>query len=257
MEQKVYKTLSDDFFDDGKEHKVPQNYPWIPRGAWSRLKCGVSYALALTVGFVYCRCFLHMRIRGREKLKGCRGGFFLYGNHTQPVGDVVIPAFVCFPRRIYTVVSPANLDLPVIGKILPYLGALPIAQDISGMKQFLSAVDTRTQAGHPVVVYPEGHVWPYYTGIRPFGSSAFKFPDRQGLPAFAMTVTYGKRRWGKKPRMTVYLEGPFYPEGQKGPSRAASLCEQIRRTMENRARESTCAYISYVQQDCKENKPML
>ncbi len=48
------------------------------------------------------------------------------------------------------------------------LGALPVPDSISEYKKFSKAYKKRISDGHPVVIYPEAHVWPYYTGIRPF-----------------------------------------------------------------------------------------
>ena len=60
-----------------------------------------------------------------------------------------------------------------------------------------------------VVIYPEAHVWKYYTKIRPYPSTSFKFPVHCNVPAFCMTTTYYKRKLGKKPGIVVYIDGPF------------------------------------------------
>lgn len=239
-----YRELTDDLLDDGKPHQVPPGYQWIRTGLWARIASGLTYGAAVAFGTVYCRLVLHMKTVGAKKLRACKGGFFLYGNHTQPVGDVVIPALVCFPKRIYTVVSPANLDLPVIGRCLPYLGALPIDSSVHGIKELTKALGTRIGQGHPVIVYPEAHVWPYCTFIRPFSESSFKFPDKYAVPAFSMTTTYQKRRFGR-PKMTVYIDGPFYGQGGRPKARALALRDEIRDTMLQRSQNSSCAYIVY------------
>ncbi len=46
-----------------------------------------------------------------------------------------------------------------------------------------------------MTIFPEAHVWPYYTGIRPFGEAAFHYPVATGKPVYTMTVTYQRRRW--------------------------------------------------------------
>ncbi len=242
-----YSTLTDDFFDDGQPHPLPQGYQWVRTGLRARLASSLVYGAAVVFGTFYCRLGLHFRIKGAKKLRKCNSGFFLYGNHTQPVGDVVIPALACFPKRIYTVASPANLDLPVLGRALPYLGALPIEPSIRGMKELSGAIATRISQGHPVVIYPEAHVWPYYTGIRPFPATSFKFPEKLGAPVYAMTATYQKRRFGKKPKLTLYIDGPFRPEGEGPKARAEHLRQQVAAAMDRRAAESNCEYIPYRQ----------
>lgn len=247
---RYYETEADDFFSDGAGYTLPPDYRWVRTDLPHRALSAVVYGVALLLSAVWCRFFLHVRFRGADKLRAVKkGGFFLYGNHTQPVGDVFIPAHACFPGRIYTVVSPANYALPVIGKLLPYLGALPLAQTLNGQREFQAAVGTRLEKNHPIVIYPEAHVWPYYTGIRPFSAASFKLPVRFGVPAYSMTATYQKRRFGKKPRITVYIDGPFMPKGEGAKAKAESLRDAVYARMTERSRESNYSYIVYQKKD--------
>lgn len=247
MKNKVYtySALDDDFFDDGKPHELPKGYKWIKTDFFSKLKSVLVYSLAVAFGTVYCRIVLHMRIKGAKALRKCKTGFFLYGNHTQPVGDVFIPALCCFPKRIYTVVSPANFDIPVIGKILFPLGALPIPNSLKDMREFGSALEQRVNENHPVIIYPEAHVWPYYTGIRQFSAVSFKYPEKYGVPTFCMTTTYQKRKLSKKPKMTVYINGPFWGCGDNLRARAENLRDVVYDCMIKNSQTSNCEYIKY------------
>ncbi len=240
-----YESLQDDFFNDGKQHKLNDDYVWIRRDLPSRFLSALIYALALVFSNVYCRLFLHIKIIGAKKVRKYDGGFFMYGNHTQPIGDVFDPALICFPKRIYTVVGAANMDLPFIGRILPFLGALPIPDTLSGMKKFQNAIEYRVVSGHPVIIYPEAHVWSYYTGIRKFGPTSFKYPINLDVPVFCMTATYKKRKFFKKPKINIYIDGPFAAEGSKK-ERAEKLCADVYECMTRRSLESDCKYINYI-----------
>lgn len=242
---RYYHDFTDDFFQAGEIHPLPENYVWVREDFRSRFLSKLIYGLALLFSNIYCRLCLHVRIRGAKRLRKEEGGFFLYANHTQPIGDVFHPALVCFPKRIYTVVSPANLALPGIGKILPYLGALPIPDTLSGMRTFNKAVEKRVCDGHPVILYPEAHLWEYYTDIRPFPDTTFKFPVSLGKPVYCMTTTYQKRRFGKKPRITIFVDGPFLPQGKTAKEKAATLHDAVYTCMKERAQNSTYAYITY------------
>lgn len=246
-ETRYYARFTDDFVKSPQQGlRLPENYVYVRTGWLSRLWAAVVYALALLVSFFYCRLGLRMHIRGRKNLRRAgKGGLFLYGNHTQPVGDVFTPAHCLFPRRIYTLASPANYGLLVIGRLLPYLGALPVADTVHGMRALQQAMDTRLRQGCGIVVYPEAHVWEYYTGIRPFPVTSFKFPVRFEVPVYAMTVTYQAARWGKRPRMVVYIDGPFAPTGDTAAQKAESLRAAVRTAMEERSRMSTVEYIRY------------
>ena len=245
-EVRYYKEFTDDFeVTAQQDFKLPPDYKWVKTDFVSRLKSALIYSIAIIFSSVYCPLFLHMKVKGRENLKGVKGGFFIYGNHTQPLGDVFIPALAVLPKRIYTVVSPANYGIPVIGKILPYLGALPIDDTVKGFKELSKAMEQRLTHNHPVVIYPEAHVWEYCTMIRPFKSTSFKFPVKFNSPSFALTVTYQKSRFFKKPKMTVYLDGPFYGEGETAKEKAENLHQKIYTTMCNRSKQSDYEYIAY------------
>lgn len=250
---RFYSSYDEDMIETADQsHTVPQGYRWVRSDMGSKIAAALSYGTALVLSSVWCRLHLHLRIRGREALRqtDLGRGAFIYGNHTQPVGDVFIPALAAFPRRIYTVVSPSNLGIPVIGKILPYLGALPIPSGIAGMRHFTNAVEQRSAEGNCVVVYPEAHVWEYCTEIRPMAESAFSFPIKDGLPSFAMTTTYQRRRHGKRPKAVVYIDGPFYPDDTLPPRRrAGELCARVRAAMEERAKLSDVQYIKYEKKD--------
>ncbi|MGN1349673.1 MAG: lysophospholipid acyltransferase family protein [Anaerovoracaceae bacterium] len=174
--------------------------------------------------------------------KGC----FLYGNHTLPQGDVFIPV-KCRPHhRIYTVVSAANLGIPVLGRLLPMLGAIPVPDSLHQMAAFRDAVCERVAEGGCVVIYPEAHVWPYYTGIRPFERGAFSYPAETGASCYCSTVTYQKHRWRRRPAVTVWLDGPFYPDmSLKKKQRQRQLEEEIHACMCRRSKESSYEYIRY------------
>lgn len=243
---RFYSSFSDDFDQSAdQDFKLDENYKWVRTDLRSRCLSGLIYGLAVILGGAYCKFFLHMRVKGRKKLKGLRGGFFIYGNHTQPVGDVFIPALCVLPKRIYTVVSTANYGIPVIGKILPFLGALPIVDSLHGIKELSTAIEERLKKGHPVVIYPEAHVWEYYTHIRPFPDTAFKFPVKFDAPTFAMTVTYKKSRFFKRPIMEVFLDGPFHPQGSTAKDKARNLHQKVFSAMCQRSKTSNCSYIVY------------
>ncbi len=249
---RYYKSFEDDFYQTGEKYTLDKDYEYLPRNMAERIISSVVYGLAFVFSSIYCRVFLHVRFVGANKLRRERGAFFLYGNHTQPIGDVFNPALACFPKRIYTVVSPANLHLPFIGKLLRPLGALPLPDSVSGMIKFNQAIDKKINKGHPVIIYPEAHLWDYYTDIRPFGDAAFTYPVKLGVPTYCFTTTYQKRRFGKKPRITVYIDGPFDVIGATRREMATELRMKVFDKMKARAKMSDIEYIQYVRTEIDE-----
>lgn len=250
LKTRYYSSFDQDFVETRDQScRVPPDYRWVRRDLPFRLLSALVYSIAIAFSAVYCRLFLHIRFENSKAIKeGRKTGAFIYCNHTQPLGDVFTPALPCLPGRIYTVVSPANLAIPVIGKILPYLGALPIPDTLKGMKEFTAAIEYRVNQGKYVTIYPEAHVWEYYTGIRPFPETSFKYPAKLGKPVYSMTSTYQQRRHGKRPRCTVYIDGPFYPDTSLSPKeRAVNLRNQVYERMVQRSKASNCQYIPYIE----------
>lgn len=251
-QRRYYRSFSDDFIESpDQNYSVTEDYPWVPQGLRGRLLSGLIYSAAFVISTVYCRLFLHARFRNARVLrKGAKNGAFIYANHTQPVGDVFNPALAAFPHRIYTVVSPANLALPVIGKILPFLGAIPIPDTVSGMKKFNETIALRLEQKRCITIFPEAHVWEYCTFIRPFPDASFKFPVKYGKPVFCLTATYQRQRFCRRPTLTIFTDGPFYPDSTLSPKeQAADLRGRVLECMQNRSKESNFDYIEYVQAD--------
>ena len=62
---------------------------------------------------------------------------------------------------------------------------------------------------------------------------------------FAFTTTYQKRRFFKRPRKVVYIDGPFFAGEGSVKERAESLRGQVYAAMCERAKLNTCTYCEY------------
>ena len=177
----------------------------------------------------------------------------MFGNHTQDIADPFIPNVISFPETDYIIVHANNVSMPVLGRITPSLGALPIPDGIKALKNFQNAIDTLISRGNCVVVYPEAHIWPYYTGIRDFQDTSFGYPANMGTPVYCFTNTYHKRRFFKHPRIITYVDGPFYPDMDKPvKARRKELRDMVYRCMCERARLSDHVQIRYIKRENNE-----
>lgn len=203
--------------------------------------------VATPIAFLYVKVVFHHKTVGRQALKPYRKkGYFLYGNHTQDIADAFIPNMINCPQTNYVIVHPNNVSMPILGKITPSLGALPLPDDRVAYRNFLQAVSRRIAEGHTVVIYPEAHIWPFYTGIRPFPDTSFHYPVKAGVPAFCFTNTYQKRRFSKKPNIVTYVDGPFFPDETLSPAaQKKELRDRIYACMCERAKASTVVRIEY------------
>ncbi len=237
---------------DEQEKKVkvglPDGYEFIPKNIFVRIYSEILFRIFWIFGQWYERCYWKLKIHGREKLKAAKGkGYVIYANHTNPFHDVFGPALVA-DRRIFTIISPVNLKIPGIGKFLPYIGGLPLGSTVDEKKRFNEAVDERLGEKKCLVIYPEAHVWPYYTGIRKFpaGDKSFKYAVRNDVPIYTMTTTYHERKGRSLPRMEAYLDGPFYPEeGKSEDENRAMLADKAYESMVKWSKKNTYQYFEY------------
>lgn len=245
--------------EEGKKVQLPENYTYISRNPFSKLLELVLCCGFKAYGYYYEYGYWRLKVVGREKLKKAsrRQGYMLYCNHTNPYHDVFGPD-IAANRRIFTVISPTNLKIPKIGWTLPYIGGLPLGTSPGTKRAFHAAVDKRLEQRHCVVVYPEAHVWPYYTGIRPFpaGDRSFVYAVRNNVPVFTLTTTYHKhpRPSIDRPVITEYLDGPFYPDPAKSDAEnQATLARQAYESMLKYSKKSTYDYYTYLPKSQKPN----
>lgn len=204
--------------------------------------------VAIPLASVYLKIRFGHKTVGKEKLKGsARAGRFIYGNHTQAIADALIPTFVNSLRDTYVIVHANNVSMPFLGRVTPYMGALPLPDDMAATRNFSDIIKKRIQQGKAIVIYPEAHIWPYFTHIRPFGDESFSYPVKYGAPVFCFTNTYQKRRFGSHPRLVTYIDGPFYPDTElSAREQRKKLREQVYSTMNERSQKSEVEWIKYV-----------
>ena len=173
-------------------------------------------------------------------------GFFIYSNHTNQYGDAFLPTLICLPRSIKIIVNPDNISIPVLGQIIKLCGAIPIPNTIEASKNFYAEI-TSSIKNHPIIIFPEAHLWPYYTKIRPFSAVSFRYPIKYNKPIFVFTTVYKLRKPNKKPKIEIYIDGPIYPNQTLHTKQAQyELRDTAYSIMKNRSKNSNYEYIKYV-----------
>ena len=232
--------------------KVDASYDYERKSPMKRFWRFFLYRIVMyPVVVFYGRVIFRQKIVGREKLKPYRGkGYFLYGNHTQPLGDALLQTRLVFPQSSFVIVHPNNLAVPVLGKWTPALGGLPLPDGLKAYRNFLAAIKNRIAEGHPVVIYPEAHIWPYYTKIRPFADTSFAYPVECDVPAFCFVNTYKKTRFLKRPKMVTYIDGPFFaPDGAEQKAKKKALRDAVYARMCALSKHSDVEVIRYIRKE--------
>lgn len=235
---------------------IDGTYRYIYKGVWKKLTHFFWYRIVATpFAYLYLKLYFGHRIVNKGVLKSAKDtGCFLYGNHTHFMADALIPTFVSMPKDMYVIVHPDNVSMPFLGRITPSLGALPLPDDAEAGKNFIQAIETRISEAKAVTIYPEAHIWPYYTKIRPFVDSSFRYPIKCNVPVFCFTNTYQKRRFRKTPRIFTYVDGPFYPdENLSGKKQRRELRDRVYETMVHRSQNNNVELIEYIRTGDKDD----
>lgn len=245
--------LNDEFAGDSiKPRAIDQSY-WYGDNSlffrtmrlfWYRI-----FAFPIAVAFLILK-YRH-KIINRSVLRPYKNkAVFIYANHTNNIADALIPSLVSFPHSTYVVVNANNVSMPLLGKITPYLGALPLPDNLAATKNFMNTVKLRVSENASIMIYPEAHIWPFYTKIRPFTDLSFRYPIQQGCPTFCFTNTYQKRRLSKTPRIVTYVDGPFFPDETLGKKeKQADLRDRVYQTMCERSKNNNVELIKYCRKE--------
>lgn len=247
-EKVIYFTdeLNEDFSETELKHKpVDKNYVYYSRNPfWKIGHFFWNKIVAYPVSIIHAKCRFSWKIVNKKAFKSVKNSsYFVFGNHTQQFFDATMAKMIS-NKDCYVIVNPDNLNIKGLGWLVKKLGALPLPNDVHTTKRFVTALNQLVEDKKPVLIYPEAHIWPYYTKIRPFKETSFRYPVKYGVPAFCFTNTYQKK--GKKIRIVTYVDGPFYPdENLPTKERELDLRNRIFETMVERSQNSSVEVIKY------------
>ena len=200
---------------------------------------------SMPIKWLYVKLKFHHKIIGKEKFKDSLDtGYFIYANHTQAFADTFIPSLANYPKRNFLIVNPENISMPHMQDLVEKLGAIPVPGDKESFKNFFEIIEKHIKEGHSITIYPEAHIWPYYTKIRDFKDVSFKYPVKYNTPVYSVTNTYHKG-WFRT-HIISFVDGPFFVDTRLDSKKAQkALRDEVYSTMCKRARYSTFEKIIY------------
>jgi 1-acyl-sn-glycerol-3-phosphate acyltransferase len=245
-----YKDELNDEFSSAEitPRKIGGDYKYERNSVLDKILHFLLYRIVeIPVAFCYLKLKFGHKIVNRQAIKPYLGkGCFIFGNHTQALADPCVPTFITFPHRANIVVHPNNVSIKIIGKCTPYLGAIPLPDDMAASRNFLKCIESRLKKNQAIFIYPEAHIWPYFTGIRNFPSASFHYPVKYNTPVFCFTNTYKARKHRKTPRMVTYVDGPFFPNEELPlMQRKTELRDRVYACMCKRAENSDVNVVEY------------
>lgn len=252
-EKVIYYTdeLNDDFAKTEIQRKpLGVKYKYIHKNTLWRVVCFiVYYVVAIPLVFIINKIVHHQRLKNKKVLKQVKkSGYFVYGNHTSHLNDCFSVPVMALPKRAYIICNPDALSIKGLKNIVQMLGAIPLANTLKEHKEMVKCIEQRIKEKQVISIYPEAHIWPYYTKIRPFTNISFKYPVKCNAPVFAITHCFQKRKFSKKPKIISFVDGPFYPNTELSANEASmELRDKVYQVMCDRAKKySNYEYIKYV-----------
>lgn len=248
-----YSTENEEVIDfNTKKLSINENYKYTNTHPIYKFFSWFTYRfIATPFAFITFKLFKNIKFHNRKLLKPYKKtGYFIYANHTNQYADGFCPGLICFPQKPHILVSPENLTIPIIGKFLKMWGAIPIPSNMKATKNFYSAIEKVLSCNNPILIYPEAHLWPYYTKIRNFTATSFRYPIKYNKPVFTFTTVYKKRKHKNKPKIEIYVDGPFHVN-KNIPEKTAQqeLRNVVFNTLTNRSKLSNYEYIKYTKKE--------
>ena len=283
--------LNDDFAEDKDKInpiKIDENYKYIHKNLLWNITAIILYRIIFSIPvYIHTKIKYKFEIVNKEALKKeKKNGYFIYGNHTNEFIDPFFPTFITFPKRVYVIANADNVSIPGLKTAIRMLGALPVPDNIKASKNFFKAIKYYINKNKVIAIYPEAHVWPFYTKIRNYKSVSFKYPIELDKPVYSFTTTYqkfenNKRKkdnTGKKDnkydtiktnnmndevikneigpkealkrdkiKIVTYVDGPFYPDKTLNKKEAQEkLRNEVYEAMNNRSKNNNIEIIKYV-----------
>ena len=225
---------------------IDERYNYSKNPIWDFCSFIVQNFISMPVKIIYAKAKFNLKFIGKEKLKGYKKqGYFIYANHTQNFLDTFLPSLAVYSKRNFLIVNPENISVKGTGWFVEMLGAIPIPNTKNATKNFLKQIEKRVNKKSSITIYPEAHIWPYYTKIRDFKAVSFKYPVKTNKPCFAITNTYQLKN--NKIQIVSYIDGPFYPDNSlKEKEACQKLRDEIYECMTSKSKNSNVEKIKYI-----------
>lgn len=241
---------NDDFANNNiKRRPLGEGFKYIHKGFFFKVfEFFIYYVFAAPLVYLIQKIYSHQKFVNRKAFKKAKGeGYFIYSNHTQLLNDAYIGPLATFPKKCFIITNPDATSIKGIRLAVQALGAIPLGENLKETEQRLECMETRIKERAAIMIYPEAHIWPYYTKIRSFPHHSFRYAAKFKTPIFVLTNCYQKRRLSKRPKILTFVDGPFYPNPSLDEIESAKQLRSIAyETMKKRAEEnSTYEYVQY------------
>jgi 1-acyl-sn-glycerol-3-phosphate acyltransferase len=243
---------NDDFAGTNiKTKQIDENYKYVHKNPiWRFFEFIAYYIIAIPLVWLFMRVILRVKFINKKAVKAYKKQpYFMYGNHTGFI-DAFTPNLISMPRKNMIVVGPDTVSIKGIKTFVEMLGAIPTPSNVKSAKNFMKAVE-RHHKTRNITIYPEAHIWPYFTGVRAFPDTSFSYPAKTNAPVFAFFTAYTKPKgflsFLRKANITIYISDPiFADENLTVSERKKQLRDKVYAFMQEQSTLSDYEVIKYV-----------
>ena len=202
-----------------------------------KILSGLLYLIAYPILFIVTKVWLGLKIDGKENLSKVGDEYITVANHINMIDSAMI-ALSIFPRVPYFLTLQSNLEIPFIKYLVMLFRGIPIPRNIAGKEKMVNTINKLLKSGEVVGIYPEGHLIPYYNGIREFKNGAFIFSVKNQVPILPILFTYREatgiiKLIKRKPFITLTILSPEFPNPEISKESVLKLKNRVYRKMSN------------------------
>lgn len=208
--------LNEDFATTSlKRVEVPDNYKYIRSNKINNFFSWILFYLIAKPILSLYSLFIGVKVTNRKNLKLVKNtGCFIYANHTSYIDAFIIQARLIRGKRTNILGYSDTTTIPIVKHIARACGYLPIPSSIKGTKSLMDAISYYVNKNQDILIYPEAHIWPKYTKIRPFLKTSFHYPSKLKKPILPIVTVYRKSKISKKAKMNLVVGTPIYPKDE-------------------------------------------
>lgn len=197
--------------------KLKENYDYFGLRWYRRFFGRLSILFVLLLfKFIIGPIFFGFKVINKKKLKAAKKekkGYIFVANHVHPL-DSFLTASAIFTKKLYFTMLMTNLGIPVAGKLLKFLGGVPIPDQRSFLREFREQMSIVLKRGAWIAVYPESALELYCDHIRPFEKGAIRFALDNNVDILPMVYVFKKptglyRLYKRKPLFHLHILDPF------------------------------------------------
>ena len=203
-----------------REVKLDENYPYLQKGWWWKVKRAVFWTLVTLIVFPLMRLTHGLKIYGKKNYKkhkkAFKNGAITISNHVF-MWDYLCVLKAVRPNLSYFPAWKTNLE-GANGGLIRLAGGIPIPTDSKrSMVKFKQAIEEVLESGKWLHFFPEGSLWFFYPDIRPLKKAVFRYAVRYNKPIIPISMSFRPRKgllklFGKAPAVDLHIGEPLFAD---------------------------------------------